>query len=307
MRTLIILLVISVAGYFWHQRHQRYEEYTGLLGEAKTKKSVADDKERQLKNLQARIEPLKKAEAEFKQPGGSPEDLKKEVLEMRDYLTAGAAKLESAEDDYLAAVNDVREEGKKITHPLLKLPNGEELKNAHITGFGEGYVKVAHDDGSVKLMSDDLPEGWEKQYDVDYVSRHSKEENAALNAKVQETLLTPLDLKKAKLGEIEDRLKQVNDRLMAYSATIRESRRQADELVRNAYRISLGSGPAANSAANRRDAMFKQAKDLEKSREISRQQYVALRKQKEELERQRLAIRKMPISSQPGIQPTPQP
>ena len=306
MRTLIILLIISVAGYFWHQRHQRYETFTSLQTEAKTKKSMADDTEQRLKNVQARMEPLKKAEAEFKQPGGSPEDLKKQVLEMRDYLTAGAAKLESAEDDFLTAVNEVREEGKKITYPLLKLPSGEELKNAHITGFGEGYLKVAHDDGSVKLMSDDLPEGWADQYAVDYVSRHSKEENAALSAKVQESVLTPLDLKKAKLGEIEDRIKEVNDRLLAYSATIRESRRQADELVRNAYRISLGTGPGGNSNAGRRDAMFKQAKDLEKSREISRLQYVALRKQKEELERQRLVIRKMPIS-QPPPAPPPQP
>lgn len=305
MRTLILLLVLSVAGYFWHSRHEKYGTYEGLKLEAKTKENLANDKEKQLKALQEKIVPLRQGEAEMSKPDGSPEELEKAVLALRDALTAGAAKLESAEDDFLAAVNDVREAGKKETFPLLKLPNGEELKNAHITGFGEGFLKLAHDDGNVKLMADDLPEGWSDKFAVEYVSRHSKADNEALTAKVQQAVLTPLDLKKAKLSEIDERLKAVSDQLMSYSAGIREAHRQADDLIRQAYRISVGGGRNGAAAASQRDALFKKAKELEQGSEGTRLMYVQLRKQKQELEKQKLLIKKMPMSPQPPPAPAP--
>jgi hypothetical protein len=300
MRTLIFLLVLAVGGFFWHRRHEKYLLLESLQTEAKSKDALAADKEKQLKTWQAKVALLREGEAELNKPDGSPEQLEKDVLALRAELTAGAAKLESAEDDYLAVVNEVREEGKKEVFPVLKLSNGEELKSAHISGFGEGFVKVAHDDGNLKLMLDDLPAGWAEKYDVDYVSRHSKEENLAMSARVQEAVLTPLDLKKAKLSEIDDRIKAVTDQLMAYSGHIRESRRQEDELVRKAYRISMGSGPGGASVVNKRDVMFKQAKELAKQREGTRLQYVALRKQKELLERQRLLIKKAPFNPPPA-------
>ena len=303
MRTLIILIIICIGGYFWRSRHEKFTEYESLTLEAKSKNSMAAEKEKQLKMLQDKIKPLREGEAELKKPGGSPEQLEKDVLELRSALTAGAAKLESAEDDFVAAVNEVREEGKKEIFPVLKLPNGEELKGAQVVGFGEGFVKVSHNDGSLKLMSDDLPAGWGEKFAVDYVSRHSKAEIAEFDNQVQQKLLTPMDLRNAKLSDIDDRIKAVTDQMMAYSGHIRDSRRQADQLVRDAYRISMGSGPGGATAANARDAKFKQAKELEKLREGTRQQYLALRKQKEELERIRLQIKKAPLNPPPATTP----
>jgi len=296
MRTLIVLLILAAGGYFWHTRHEKYQNLQALEVEARDRENRLQDKQKQIASMQAKLEPLRQGEAELKKPDGSPEQLQTDVLALREALNAGAAKLDTAEDEYLAAVNDVREEAKKQTFPVLKLPNGEELKDCHITGFGEGFVKVGHADGNARLALEDLPEGWADKFAVDYVSRHSKEENEKMGGKIQEAVLTPLDLKNAKLADIDERLRVVNEQLLAYSANIRESRRKADELVRRAYKLSLGTGPAANAAANQREAMFKQAKAMEVDREGTRLQYVALRKQKEELEHQRLLIKKAPLN-----------
>lgn len=304
MRVLIILLILAASGYFWHSRHEKYLEFESLQTEIKTMEGRIVEQQKRIADLQAKVEPLRQGEADLKKPDSSPEQLEKDVLALRDGLTAGSAKLDSAEDDYIAAVNDVREESKKQTYPLLKLPNGDELKDAKITRFGEGYVQVAHYDGSLKLESADLPEGWADKFAVDYVSRHAKAENEKMNDKIQEAMLTPLDLKKAKLSEIDERLKAVNDQLLAFSGSIRESRRQADKMVRDAYRIPMGDGKRGAAVANQRDAMFKKAKEIEAARETTRLRYVALRKQKEELEKQRLLIKKAPLTP-PATPPNP--
>jgi hypothetical protein len=303
MRILIVLLVLSTVGYFLHKRHEKYEELEALRTEAKTVDGLITERQKWIVDLKSKVEPLRQGEEELKKPDGSPEQLEKDVLALREALTTGAGKLDTAEDDYLAAVNDMREEAKKQTFPTLKLPNGEELKDCKIARFGEGFIQVAHAEGSAKLSSEDLPEGWADRYAVDYVSRHSKAENEAMSAKVQEAVLTPLDLKKAKLSEIDERIKAVNEQLLAFSGNIRESRRQADKMVRDAYRISMGDGPRGASAANQRDAMFKKAKELEAAREGTRLKYVALRKQKEDLERQRLLIKKAPLNQPPAPPP----
>src|SRR5690349_17673050 len=105
MRTLIALLVLAIGGFFWRRRHEKYLELESLKTEASSKESIANEKERQLKAVQAKIVPLRQAEEDFKKPDGSPEQLEKDVMALREALTAGSAKLESAEDDFLVAVN----------------------------------------------------------------------------------------------------------------------------------------------------------------------------------------------------------
>lgn len=302
MRFLIILLILAGGGWFWHSRSEKQKALESLEVDVKNAESFLVEKQRRIDALQKQLEPLRQGEAELKKPDGSPEQLEKDVLALRDALTAGAAKLDSAEDDYFAAVTERRDFAKTKTFPVLKLPSGEELKECKIARFGEGYISISHADGIVKLQSEDLPEGWNAKYAVDYVSRESKEENAALSDKVQEAVLTPLDLKKARVEEIDERLKQVNEQLLALSGGIRTATRQADKMVRDAYRISLEGG-RAGSGAFRRETMFKKAKEMEAAREVTRQKYLLLRKQKADLERLRLDVKKAPVH--PGPPPPP--
>ena len=122
-----------------------------------------------------------------------------------------------------------------------------------------------------------------------------------MSARVQEAILTPLDLKKAKLEEIDARIQQLNEQLMALSGSIREATRQADVMVRNAYRISLGDGPRGNNVASKREQMFSKAKEIESAREGVRAKYVAIRNEKLRLERQRLLVRRAPLNPAPAV------
>lgn len=301
MRALIILLILSGAGYWWHSRRERFQELEALKTELRTVESMVADKQKQVVSMNAKLTPLREGQAALTAPDGAPEQLEKDVIALRDALIAGAAQLDTAEDDFLAAVKDVREHAKGKTYATLKLPSGEELKECRIKSFGEGFVRLDHSEGNVKVMADDLPDGWVEQYAVNYVSRHSKEENDAMSARVQEAILTPLDLKKAKLEEIDARIQQLNEQLMALSGSIREATRQADVMVRNAYRISLGDGPRGNNAASKREQMFSKAKEIESAREGVRAKYIAIRNEKLRLERQRLLVRRAPLNPAPAV------
>ncbi len=304
MRTLIFLLLLAGAGYWWHSRRERYQQLEALQVELKAVEGMVAEKKKLAKSLTEKVQPLREGQAALAAPDGSPEKLQEEVAALRDAMTSGAAQLDAAEDEFAAAVEALRESaiGKKVGN--LKLPNREELVDCEIQRFGEGYIQIMHRDGSEKVMADDLPEGWVDRYAVNYVSRHSKEENALLAGKVEEAVLTPLDLKKAKLEEIDARISELSAQLLALSARMREATRQADLMVRNAYRISLGnSSRGSNSGASQREELFAKAKQIEAGRESVRAKYVALRNEKLRLEKQRQVVRRAPLNPPPAETP----
>jgi len=301
MRTLVILLLLAGAGYWWHSRRERYQELESLKVEARAVEGMIADKQKLIASLLEKVQPLRDGQAVLSSAEGSPEQLLTDVQALREAMTAGAALLDTAEDDFAAAVEAVRENAKGRKVGNLKLPSGEELADCEIQRFGAGYIQIMHRDGSVKVMADDLPEGWVDKYAVNYVSRDAEAENTELAAKVQEAVLTPLDLKKAKLEEIDARIAELNAQLMALSSSIREATRQADLMVRNAYRIELGnSSRGSNSGASRREQMFSKAKQIEAARENVRAKYKALRNEKLRLEKQRLLVKRAPLNPPPA-------
>jgi hypothetical protein len=300
MRALVILLMLAGAGYWWHNRRERYQQLESLQMELKAVEGMVAEKKKLATSLTGKVIPLREGQAAITAEDGSPDKLQEEVAALREAMTTGAAQLDAAEDDFAAAVEAVREnaKGKKVGN--LKLSNGEELVDCEIQRFGEGYIQFMHRDGSEKVMADELPEEMVDRYAVNYVSRHSKEENALLAGKVEEAVLTPLDLKKAKLEEIDARIAELSAQLLALNGRIREATRQADLMVRNAYRISLGnSSRGSNSGASQREQMFAKAKQIESARESVRAKYVALRNEKLRLEKQRLLVKRAPLNPAP--------
>jgi hypothetical protein len=304
MRAIIILLIICAGGYYWHSRREAHEALEALKSQQKSIESSIGDRQKALAVLRAKVEPLREAKAAMSGPGGSPEELEKAVDQLRADLKDAASRLEAAEDSFLESLTALRDFAKTQPIPAIKLASGEELKECKISNFGEGFVKIDHHEGVSKLEAEDLPAGWSEKYFLHYVSRHEQSVNKEINDKVTETVLSEADLKKLDLANLDNKIKEVKDQLMALSLNVRDARRRADQMVRNAYRVQLESGPRAGAANARRSEMFAQAKAIEAAGEQTRGRYIALRKQLQALERQRLELRKKKVA--PAAEPTPQ-
>lgn len=292
MRTLIILLILSVSGYLWHTRRERFKEFESMEASLKgTERRIAERQKDQAKLLES-LTPLRKGQAELTAPQGSPEQLEKDVETLKEGLKETTAKLEAAEAEFTAALTAVREKAKLAIFPVLKLPSGDELKECSITKFGEGYVSLSHKDGITRVQADDLPEGWVEKYGIDYVSQESQAEKEAIAAKVAAATTKPLDLKNAQLGDLDARIADLNAELLAMSVEIRDATRQADILVRDAYRIALDKGNKGEGAKAQRTAKFKESKKIEAGREGVRAKYKALRDEKLALEKQRNELKR---------------
>lgn len=297
MRFLIILLILAGAGYWWHYRHERFKEFDGLQTSLQSTERLIAERQKDVDRVQKTLEPLRKGHQETQGPGNSEEQLEQEIDALKEALKASAAQLDTSEAEFLAAVNAVRDRARKQTFPELKLPSGEVLKDCTITKFGEGYLSISHREGINRIQGEDLPEGWVAKYAVDYVSRESQAEKEALTARVAEATIPPEELKNAELGELEARIAELDTKLLALSAEMREATRKADELVRNAYRIALDKGQKGDATAAKRTAMFSQSKAMEGAREEVRKKYIVLRNQKLALERQRLELRRKRVPS----------
>lgn len=297
MRALVLLLIFAGAGYWYHYRSTRYTELENLRGEIKLVERNLTEKSALRDRLLTKIEPLRKAREQMSQPGGSEESLTAEMDTLKESLRQSTEKLDAAQTEFEAALTATREKGKQQTFATLKLPSGEELKDAAISKFGEGFLSVTHSSGIVKLEAADLPEGWAERYALDYITKESQAEKEALAQKIDEATIPPLDLKKAELGEIDAQLAKVTEQLLAMSMQMREARRKSDELVRSAYRVALDKGEKGNSAVAKRTAMFRESKKVDAGREAIQKKYKALRDQKLELERQRLEVKKRKVPS----------
>ncbi len=297
MRALVILLILAVSGYWWHTRRERYTEYEAVQGSIKATERRIAEREKEIAKLLERIEPLRKSREAISKPEGSPELLEKEVETLKEGLKDSTAKLDAAETEFITALHAVREKAKTQAFALLKLPSGDELKECTITKFGEGYISLSHKDGITRVQADDLPEGWVAKYSVDYISKDSLAEKEALAGKVAEATTKPLDLKNAKLEELDARINDLNTQLLELSMTIREATRESDVLIRKAYLIALGTGSKGQAAAAQRAALFAQSKRVESGREGIRAKYKALRDEKLALEKQRNELRKKRVSA----------
>ena len=296
MRFLIVLLVLSAAGYYLHFRSVRYEELTNLRGETKSVETQLRDKTANRDRLIAKLTPLRSARDEATAPGSSIDVLTKEIESIKEGLGEATGKLDTAEAEFATALEGVREAAKKQTFPVLKLASGDELKDCSITKFGEGFLTLSHSDGITKVQSEDLPEGWSERYSLDYVSREAKAEKEAITARIEEATLSPIDLKKAQLGEVEEQLKNVTAQLMAMSTQMRDARRKSDKLVRDAYRIAMEKGERGNAAAAKRTAMFSESRKVDAGREQTAQKYRELRARKLELEQKRNELKRRPAA-----------
>lgn len=294
MRTLIALLILSGLGYVWNSRRERFNEFQGVQTAIKSNEQdiAARTKEKAL--VMDRLRPLREAKSETQAPDSSPEQLEKEIEALKEGIKAASAQLDTSEAEYLTAVEAVREKAKKQTFPVVKLPSGQELKDCTITKFGEGVLSLSHSDGITRVQADDLPPGWVEKYALDYVSRDSKAEKDFIAAQVDRATAPPLDLTKAKLGEINTRIKDLEEQLLSISSEMRNSRRQTDKLIRDAYKIAMEKGAKGQAAAAQRTRMFDESKKVDASRVLMSQRYRKLREEKLELERARVDLQKRP-------------
>jgi hypothetical protein len=294
MRALIILLIISISGYMWHYRRERYTEYEGLQTSIKNAERNTADRLKEKAHVLETLAPLRETKKETETPEGSPDLLQKEVDALKDSLNTASAQLETAESDFLEAMTAVREEAKKQTFPVLKLASGKELKNCTITKFSEGVVSITHNDGIDRVQAEDLPEGWIQKYSLDYLSRDSKADREAIATHIQRATTAPLDLKNAKVGDIKARLTDLETQLLEMAAEVRNSRRESDGYIRDAYRIAMEKGPKGQAAAAKRTALFEKAKKVDAARAELQGRYRKLREEKLELERQLVELNKRP-------------
>lgn len=291
MRTLVFLLILSAGGYWWHYRNERSKQLDAYESDLKGAEVLITDKQRDIDNVRKKLEPLRKNRKDTEAPGGSPESLEEEIAALKAELDKTSIRLDAAQADFEAAMNEVRDHARKQTFPVVTLPSGEELKNCSISKFGEGYISISHDDGIRRIPADDLPDGWAEKYEVNYVSREAAAEKEKIVSKVKGAITAPLDLKKAQLSEIEAKIEELNTEMLVKSQEIRESRRKADQLVREAYRISTLKGDRGKGA-EQRQAKFQESDAEKKAEEVIRVQYIALRDEKRALERRRLEIKK---------------
>lgn len=294
MRTLIFLLALSVFGYFWHYRRERWIDYDALKSSVKTTENDIAQREKEIVLVEGRLKPLKENEKTHAAPDTSPELLEKEIEELKAWIKNGTAELDAAEADFLAAVESAREKGKKENFPVVKLASGQELKDATITKFGEGFLSISHSDGISRVQAEDLPEAWVERFALDYVPRDSKAERDVVAFRAEKATTAPLDLAKAKLAEIEARLADVDAQLMQMSTGMRDSRRTEENLIRDAWKLQMEKGDKGKVVAAKRKAMFDQSSKEKANREETRKKYVALRAEKLELEKKKLDLKKRP-------------
>ena len=136
-------------------------------------------------------------------------------------------------------------------------------------------------------IADDLPEGWVERYSLNYVPREAEADKEAIGAKVEEVTLTDAQLKAMKVSEVEEKIRILETQMLALSHQVRDKSRQADQLVRDAYKVALRKGAQGDAAVARRTQMFSEATKQEKEREVIRAQYRRIREQKAALEKQR--------------------
>ena len=297
MRTLIILLILSGSGYWWHTRRERFKEWEILESSIKNSKRRIAERENDQAKLTASLEPLRKGHQHLTSPQGSPEQLEIDVEALKESLKESTAQLEAADTDFMSALNAVRDKAKLQNFPVLKLPSGDELKDCSITKFGEGYLNLSHKDGIVRVQADDLPKGWVEKYSIDYVSRVSQADKEAIAQRVAEATTKPLDLKNAQLGELDARISDLNAQLLSMSVEIRDATRKADLMIRDAYRIALEKGNKGEATAAKRAAIFSASKKVETGREAVRAKYKALRDEKLALEQQRNELRRKRVTT----------
>jgi hypothetical protein len=294
MRALIFLLTVCVFGYFWHYRRERYTEYEGLQTSIKTAEGNVAARLKEKENLLKRLEPLREAKKGTEAPDGSPDALQKEVDALKDSVNAATAQLDAEEKDFLQAVEAVRENAKKQTFPVLKLPSGQELKDCTITKFTDGYLNISHSSGVAKVLTEDLPEGWVEQYSLDYIGRDSKADREAIAARVERATTAPLDLKTAKVSDIKARIPELEAQLLSLAAEMRNAKRESDLLIRQAYQIALEKGPKGQAVIAKRKVLFDKSKKVDSSRSEIQGRYKKLREEKLALERQLVELTKRP-------------
>jgi|GEM_PF-5231119 len=297
MRSLIILLILAAAGYWWHHRHERYTQLEALQSDQKSTERTIAERQQDIQRVTEKLEPLRQKQRETEAPGGSPERLEKEIGELKEALRTASNQLDAAEAEFQAAVDAVRDHARKQTFPAVKLPSGDELVECTITRFGEGYLNISHREGVKKVESEDLPEGWAAKYAINYVSRVAQAEKAELNARVEQAIVPPLELKNAQLADLDSRIAELNTQILAMSSDIRNATRKADHLVRQAYQLALEKGQRGADVAAKRAAMFSESKAIERSREEVRKKYKSLREQKLALERQRMELKRKRVSA----------
>ena len=287
MRFIIILAIIAGAGYFWHQNKTRLEEFESLKTAARTAASDLERKEKEREKVMEKLDPLRRAKADAESKGTSVEQLQQEVAALQDELNTATAQLDAAEAEFVREMESVRAYAKTKTLPAIKLTGGEELLEARITKFGEGYVSISHKEGVKKVPADDLPEGWAERYSLNYVPREAEADKEAISAKVEEVTLSDAQIKALKVSEVEEKIRVLEVQLLALSHQVRDKSRRADQLVREAYKVALRKGARGDTAIAKRTQMFSEATQQEKEREVIRAQYRRIRDQKAVLEKQR--------------------
>ncbi len=290
MRTLIALLILAVFGYFWNNQRERFNEWEALASGIKVTEDNITRKEKEKEIVLGRLKPLKEKKENHSDPDDDPAKLEKDIEGLKEAIKNGTTELDAAEADYQAAVESVREKAKKETFPLVKLASGQELKNATITKFGEGFVNISHGDGNVRVQAEDLPEGWVARYALDYVSRESKAENDIIASRIERANTAPLDLSKAKLAEVNARIADLDAQLLELSGSMRNSLRTADKLVRQGYQEVMAKGSKGQAAAAKRKALFDQSDKERAARLETQKKYKALRDEKLELEKKRVEL-----------------
>lgn len=303
MRSLIILLLICAGGYYWHNRREQYEAFEAIKSQQKSIERSIADRQKSLAVLRTRVEPLREAKAALSGAGGSREEMEKTVEQLRADLQDAASRLEAAEDSFLVSLTELRDFAKTRPIPVINLASGEELKECRISSFGEGFVKIVHHEGVSKLEAGDLPAGWSEKYFLNYVSRHEQTVNREISDKVTGAVLDDADLRMLDLAKLEDKIGELREQLLELSANVRDGKRRADQMVRNAYRVQLESGPRAGAVNAKRSEMFAQAKAIEAASEQVRSRYIALRNHLLALEKQRVELRRKKVS--PAPQPPP--
>jgi hypothetical protein len=297
MRTLIILIILAGGGYWWHSRHERYKEFSDNQGEFKSIENTINERKKSIAAVMQRLTPLREGREILSSPDGSPEKLEAAIDALRADIAKANEVFDTTEADYVAALNALREHAKTQPIPLLKVQTAgggeaKEYKDCTISKFGEGYISFSHADGITKVRTDDLPEGWAEKFDVDYVSRESLADKEAIAARMKEVTMAPLDIKNAKLEQLDAAIAEVESQLLALAGGVRASQRDADRLERQAWRVVSAGGRAGEIAAAKRAGYMKQSKAAAAAGEVTREQYRALREQKLALERQRLELKK---------------
>jgi outer membrane murein-binding lipoprotein Lpp len=271
-----LLLFLALGGglaYYW-DRNQRAEKFEAVQSEVTSITGTIAQRQSEIAFLEKKLGPLREAQKEA--IAKDVPKLQAEVAALKQELDALKVEWESAITDFETAMTEVRLTAKQTTYPELVLPSGEVLKAASISKFGQGFVTIQYDGGVKKVLSEDLPAGWNEKYSLDYVPDTGREE---LAGQIQESTALPSN----PAGTVDAALAKteaIYEQELRLSQEIREMKMESNRIVQEGFRAAINRGLSGDAAAAARRSYFQKADAIRKAIDPKVEQYRKLRQQR---------------------------